>query len=96
MLAHELRESKAPVDAALLVPGWVHTKLTSNGASATGGAKPDGAWTPEETVDYMLKRLDQGSFYIVCPDNETSEALDKARMSWSTGDLLEDRPARSR
>lgn len=34
--------------------------------------------------------------YIVCPDNETSEDMDKLRMAWGASDLLLNRPALSR
>jgi hypothetical protein len=38
-----------------------------------GGAKPNGAWTPEQTVDYMVDKVfSEGDFYVICPDNETS------------------------
>lgn len=48
-------------------PGWVHT-----GESGRTKPKPDGAWSPEETVDYMLEKVSLGDFYIVCPDNDVS------------------------
>ena len=51
-------------------PGWVHTNMTG---AADGGPKPQGAWTPEQTVDYMVDRVfEEGDFYVICPDNETS------------------------
>jgi hypothetical protein len=40
--------------------------------------------------------MEKGSFYIVCPDNETDKALDQARMQWASDDVVEDRPALSR
>jgi hypothetical protein len=44
------------------------------GSNAAGeGAKPAGAWTAEETVKYLLEKVKDGKFYIICPDNETSE-----------------------
>jgi len=55
---------------ANLSPGWVHTGLT--GAN-NGGPKPSGAWTPEQTVDYMTDKIfNHGDFYVICPDNETT------------------------
>ncbi|TKY86032.1 hypothetical protein EX895_004857 [Sporisorium graminicola] len=93
-LAHELREDKTSnVDVKLLIPGWVHTGLT--GAS-DGKPKPDGAWTPEQTVEFMLERVNAGSFYILCPDNETKREVDLARMEWNVNDVIQDRPALSR
>lgn len=34
--------------------------------------------------------------YIIVPDNETSEELDRLRMAWSARDAVEGRPALSR
>ena len=58
--------------------------------------KPAGAWTPEETVAFMLERLEAGEFYILCPDNETTRAQDERRIAWAAGDIIENRPALSR
>ncbi|GJE46299.1 SDR family NAD(P)-dependent oxidoreductase [Methylobacterium soli] len=93
-LAHALRE-QAPgrLSAHLLIPGFVYTGL----AKARGVAeKPAGAWTPEETVDFLLAGLDRGDFYILCPDNETTRAQDEKRIAWAAGDIIENRPALSR
>lgn len=60
-----------------------------------GNAAP-GAWKPQQTVDYMLARLAQNDFYIICPDNETSEEMDKKRIAWAAQDIYENRPALSR
>ncbi|GAC72500.1 predicted dehydrogenase [Moesziomyces antarcticus T-34] len=93
-LAHELREDKASkVDVKLLIPGWVHTGLTG---AKDGKPKPDGAWTPEQTVEFMVQRIQAGSFYILCPDNETPRETDLARMEWNVNDVIQDRPALSR
>ena len=43
--------------------------------------KPPAAWTPEQTVDFMLTRLEAGDFYILCPDNDVPRALDQRRMA---------------
>ena len=92
-LAHELRERGAAVSAHLLIPGFVYTGL----AKARGMAdKPDGAWTPEQTVDRMLERMAAGDFYILCPDNETTPEQDRRRIAWAAGDVIENRPALSR
>jgi NAD(P)-dependent dehydrogenase (short-subunit alcohol dehydrogenase family) len=92
-LAHELRQSGSPVSAHLLIPGFVYTGLTrARGATE----KPDGAWTPEETVAFMLERMALGDFYILCPDNETSTEQDRRRIAWAAGDIIENRPALSR
>src|SRR6185503_3937918 len=60
-LQHELRNSEGcKVSAHLLVPGYVFTGLTARGATE----KPAGAWTPEQTVDFMMESLERGDFYI--------------------------------
>jgi len=74
-----------------LSPGWVHT-----GERGRSQPKPDAAWSPEETVAYMLNRLANGDFYIICPDNDVPSDLDNLRIAWSVGDMTENRPALSR
>lgn len=93
-LAHDLRGREGcRTSAHLLIPGFVYTGLTK----ARGVAeKPAGAWTPEETVAFLLERLDAGDFYILAPDNETTRAADERRIAWAAGDIIENRPALSR
>jgi NAD(P)-dependent dehydrogenase (short-subunit alcohol dehydrogenase family) len=92
-LQHELRNTPdCNVTAHLLIPGFVFTGLTANGRTE----KPTGAWTPEETVDFMLESLVAGDFYILCPDNEVTRALDEKRIAWAAGDIIENRPPLSR
>ncbi len=92
-LAHELRTTPGcAVTAHLLIPGFVFTALTAKGRAD----KPAAAWTPEETVDFMMQRLDAGDFYILCPDNDVPRALDERRILWAAGDIVENRPALSR
>ncbi|MDD1520309.1 MULTISPECIES: SDR family NAD(P)-dependent oxidoreductase [Bradyrhizobium] len=92
-LQHELRNTKdCRVTAHLLIPGFVFTGLTAKGRTE----KPAGAWTPEQTVDFMLARLEAGDFYILCPDNDVPRALDEKRMLWAAGDIVENRPPLSR
>jgi NAD(P)-dependent dehydrogenase (short-subunit alcohol dehydrogenase family) len=92
-LAHELRGTEGcAVTAHLLIPGFVWTGLTARGRTE----KPAGAWTPEETADFMLDRLVAGDFYILCPDNDVTRALDERRILWAAGDIVENRPALSR
>lgn len=79
----------------MLVPGWAHTNLTGD-KEGIPAPKPAGAWTPEQVVDYMEELMAKDSFYIICPDNEVSSALDKKRFEWSAGDMVHDRPALSR
>jgi hypothetical protein len=44
------------------------------GAGPDGArAKPAGAWTAEQTVEYMLEKVfEDGDFYVICPDNDTT------------------------
>ena len=91
-LAHALRNLPvAKVSAHLLIPGFTYTGMT-----ARSPEKPAGAWTGEQVVDFMLERLARGDFYILCPDNETTRALDEKRMAWAASDIIENRPALSR
>jgi NAD(P)-dependent dehydrogenase (short-subunit alcohol dehydrogenase family) len=92
-LAHELRNTAGcRITAHLLIPGFVFTPLTAHGRQE----KPDAAWTPEQTVDFMLAGLAAGDFYILCPDNDVPRALDERRILWAAGDIVENRPALSR
>ena len=92
-LQHELRNTPGcRVTAHLLIPGFVFTPLTAKGRTE----KPEAAWTPEQTVDFMLERLAAGDFYILCPDNDVPRAVDERRILWAAGDIVENRPALSR
>ena len=92
-LQHELRNTKdCRISAHLLIPGFVFTPLTANGRAE----KPAAAWTPEQTVDFMMQRLAAGDFYILCPDNDVPRALDERRILWAAGDIVENRPPLSR
>ena len=44
----------------------------------------------------MLDRLAADDFYILCPDNDTTRALDEKRMRWAMEDIIQNRPALSR
>ncbi len=91
-LQHTLRNTPdCQVSAHLLVPGFTFTGLT-RGATE----KPPGAWTPDQVVDFMLDGIDQGDFYILCPDNDVTREMDNARMEWAMGDLINNRPPLSR
>lgn len=92
-LQHELRNTEGcRISAHLLIPGFVFTPLAAKGRTD----KPAGAWTPEQTVDFMLGRLEAGDFYILCPDNEVPRSLDERRIAWAAGDIIENRPPLSR
>jgi len=92
-LQHELRNtSGARLSAHLLIPGFVFTALTQGDRTE----KPDAAWTPAQTVEFMMESLERGDFYILCPDNDVPRALDERRMAWAMGDIIENRPPLSR
>ncbi|MGF6935898.1 NAD(P)-dependent dehydrogenase (short-subunit alcohol dehydrogenase family) [Paraburkholderia sp. UCT70] len=92
-LQHELRNTPGcRISAHLLIPGFVFTELAARGRTE----KPAAAWTPEQTVDFMLERLDASDFYILCPDNDVPRSLDERRILWAAGDIVENRPALSR
>jgi NAD(P)-dependent dehydrogenase (short-subunit alcohol dehydrogenase family) len=92
-LQHALRTTEGcRVSAHLLVPGWTFTGLTAR----SGGDKPAGAWWPDEVVGFMLDALGKGDFYILCPDNDVTRAVDNRRIQWAAGDIVENRPPLSR
>ena len=92
-LEHELRNAEGGrISAHLFIPGFVFTGLTAKGRTE----KPAAAWTPEQTVDFMIERLEAGDFYILCPDNDVPRRLDERRIAWAAGDIIENRPALSR
>jgi NAD(P)-dependent dehydrogenase (short-subunit alcohol dehydrogenase family) len=92
-LQHELRNTAdCRISAHLLIPGFVYTELTARGRVH----KPAGAWTTEQTIDFMLGRLEAGDFYILCPDNDVPRSLDERRILWAAGDIVENRPPLSR
>lgn len=87
-LQHELRNTDGcNVRAHLLVPGWTTT--------GTADHKP-GAWLPDQVVDHMMTALARGDFYIICPDDEVTPEMDRARILWAAGDIVENRPPLSR
>jgi NAD(P)-dependent dehydrogenase (short-subunit alcohol dehydrogenase family) len=87
-LQHELRNVPGcRVSAHLLVPGWT--------ANSQRKAQP-GAWLPEQVIERLLEALARGDFYIVCPDNEVTEAMDRKRIQWGALDVTENRPPLSR
>lgn len=96
-LAHSLRTMPGcQVTAHLLIPGHVWTGITGRKPDQPASDKPKGAWTPEQTVDFMLERLGDGDFYILCPDNDVPHALDARRIQWAADDIIQNRPALSR
>ena len=91
-LQHTLRNLQGcRVTAHLLVPGFTFTGMTRGAA-----AKPPGAWSADQVIDFALERLAAGDFYILCPDNDVSREIDNARIAWAARDITENRPPLSR
>ncbi|CAK7202270.1 hypothetical protein SEUCBS139899_004992 [Sporothrix eucalyptigena] len=87
----------------LLVPGWTFTGLSGNDPIKQHGddaaqrpKKPDGAWWPEQVVEYLTEAMTANKFYIICPDNDVTEEMDRKRILWSAGDITEGREPLSR
>jgi NAD(P)-dependent dehydrogenase (short-subunit alcohol dehydrogenase family) len=109
-LQHQLRNTPGcRISAHLLVPGWTDTAINRKAARdrvrlggdvraelASPPPKPSGAWTSAQVVDFMLAAIEKGDFYILCPDNEVSTEMDRKRIAWAAGDLIEGRPPLSR
>ena len=92
-LQHQLRNTPdCRVDARLFIPGFVFTPLAAQGRTE----KPAGAWTPEQTVEFLFASVNRGDFYILCPDNEVDRRTDEKRILWAAGDIAENRPPLSR
>jgi NAD(P)-dependent dehydrogenase (short-subunit alcohol dehydrogenase family) len=92
-LAHDLRNTEGcQVSAHLLVPGFTYTGMIR----AFMPDKPQGAWTPEQVVEFLVESMGKGDFYILCPDNDVDRETDNKRMAWAMGDLIENRPPLSR
>jgi NAD(P)-dependent dehydrogenase (short-subunit alcohol dehydrogenase family) len=92
-LAHQLRNIEGcQVTAHLLVPGFTFTGITQGARTE----KPPGAWMPDQVIDELLAGLGRGDFYILCPDNDVTRAMDEKRIQWAADDLIRNRPALSR
>lgn len=92
-LAHQLRGiDGCRVTAHLLVPGFTYTGMIQRFLPE----KPADAWTPEQVADHLLDALGRGDFYVLCPDNDVTPEMDRRRIAWAAGDLIENRPALSR
>jgi NAD(P)-dependent dehydrogenase (short-subunit alcohol dehydrogenase family) len=93
-LAHQLRNvGGCQVTAHLLVPGYTFTGI---GGQAADAQKPPAAWTAGQVADEMIAAMGRGDFYILCPDNAVTRAMDEKRIQWAADDLIKNRPALSR
>jgi NAD(P)-dependent dehydrogenase (short-subunit alcohol dehydrogenase family) len=90
-VAHELRGVEGcRVTAHLLIPGFTFTGLTGS------SEKPAAAWTADQVADFLLQGMARGDFYILCPDNDVTRAIDNKRIQWAADDIIKNRPALSR
>lgn len=92
-LAHELRKLEdCRITAHLLVPGAAFTGMTAGRRTE----KPPFAWTADQVAERLMQGLEQGEFYILCEDNETTREMDERRIQWAADDIIKNRPALSR
>ncbi len=92
-LAHSLRNTQgANITAHLLIPGSTFTGMTAGNNTE----KPPGAWTADQVAEMLLGGMAAGDFYILCPDNEVTRAIDNKRILWAAQDITENRPPLSR
>lgn len=92
-LSFDLRHTQTSVH--LLVPGWTFTGLSGN-APGTNKEKPAGAWWPSQVAEFLEQKMGEGKFYVICPDNDVTEDLDKRRMLYGVGDIVYERQPLSR
>jgi NAD(P)-dependent dehydrogenase (short-subunit alcohol dehydrogenase family) len=92
-LAHELRNTDGcRLTAHLLIPGFTFTGFTR----VRHKEQPAGAWLPEQVIDMLEGGMAKGDFYILCPDNDVTRAMDEKRIAWAAQDIIENRPPLSR
>lgn len=92
-LAHDLLPTGGRVSAHLLIPGFTYTGFTKRRGVTE---QPAGAWDAGQVADFMLDAMARGDFYILCPDNDVTRAMDERRIAWAAGDIIHNRPALSR
>lgn len=44
----------------------------------------------------MEEKIGEKKFYIICPDNDVTEEMDRKRMLWGANDAIEGRPPLTR
>ncbi len=88
LLQHELRNTDGcAISAHLLIPGM----------TATGAREPrPGSWSADQVVDMLIDAVNQGDFYILCPDGEVTPEIDRKRILWAAGDIVDHRAPLSR
>ncbi|KAI0025839.1 NAD(P)-binding protein [Xylariomycetidae sp. FL0641] len=96
-LAFDLR-GREELSVHLLVPGWTWTPLAGAGAGAGSETqeKPAAPWWPAQVVGFLEAKIADRQFWVLCPDNDVSEDMDRRRMQWTARDAVEGRPPLSR
>ncbi|WP_429819324.1 SDR family NAD(P)-dependent oxidoreductase [Ensifer sp. B1-9] len=96
-LSHELlKATGGRVSAHLLVPGYTWTPMNFPGVNPETDEKPTAPWTAEQVIERLFQGLYNDDFYVICPDNEVTSAMDAKRIRWAADDMIENRPALSR
>ncbi|KSV81814.1 MULTISPECIES: SDR family NAD(P)-dependent oxidoreductase [Sinorhizobium/Ensifer group] len=96
-LSHELlKATDGRVSAHLLVPGYTWTPMNFPGVNPAIDEKPSAPWSAEQVIDLLFHGLYNDDFYVICPDNEVTSAIDAKRIRWAADDMIENRPALSR
>lgn len=95
-LCYDLSKSSPSTSVHLLVPGWTFTGLSGNTPFGEKKEKPAGAWSAEQVVSYLETKMGEGKFYVICPDDDVSEEMDKKRVLWTANDLVQNRPPLTR
>ncbi|KQX43201.1 MULTISPECIES: SDR family NAD(P)-dependent oxidoreductase [unclassified Ensifer] len=96
-LSHELlKVTDGRVSAHLLVPGYTWTPMNFPGVNPVTDEKPSAPWTAEQVIERLFQGLYNDEFYVICPDNEVTSAIDAKRIRWAADDMIENRPALSR
>lgn len=93
---HELRNATGGrVSAHLMVPGYTWTPMNFPDMKEAS-EKPAAPWSATELVEYVIGRLLDEDFYIICPDNEVTSKMDAKRIRWAADDMVLNRRALSR
>lgn len=79
-LNFDLAKSAPGTSVHMLVPGWTFTGLTGGGGVKE---KPAGAWSAEQVAEYLYRKMGEGKFYVICPDNDVDWETDRKRMMWT-------------
>jgi NAD(P)-dependent dehydrogenase (short-subunit alcohol dehydrogenase family) len=90
-LSFDLHKSYPDISVHLLIPGWTFTAFSGNSGPTSDEEamekKPKGAWLPSQVKDELVKAVEEGKFYVVCPDNDVTGPLDAARMEWGVREI---------